>query len=239
MSEPSPTLDSLIALGFKRVADGVAETVRYNFEHFQLDASAVWAWGEKVMLSGLGHYKGDLLVMDAGDMWSAKVIPNDLRTASEAAAWISFMLQTWREKLGPLPDWFIEGERNWDLVPPARELLEAQRRQRAYEVSPKCFINRDYARPLRRSLQEEISWLDGEAEMMISFDGRVLSVDFCGQVHEVVASGDSWPTSFRVLVSPATEFPARFMDSTIVVSVFDGHVRLDGLPLGPCEAVPE
>ena len=161
-------------------------------------------------------------------------IPSNLGTSQEAAAWASYALQFDKGELEPLPDWFIEGERNWDLIPFVREERE---RRRAYEASPKCYIDRDYARPLRRNLQEEISWLDGEAEMTISFDGRVLSVDLRGRVHEVVASGDGWPTSFRVLVSPETKFPARFTDSTVVVGMFEGYARLDGLPLGPCEAV--
>ncbi len=240
MSGTCPTLDSLIELGFERVADAVTETVRYKFENLQLDASAVWWWGEeKVMLSGLGHYKGNHLVIDPGDMWSAKVIPNNLGTASEAAAWISFMLQTWREELGSLPDWFIEGERNWDLVPPAREQLAAQERQRAYEAAPKCVIDRDYARPLRRNLMEEISRLEeGEAaEMTFSFDGRALVVDFHGRVHEVIASGEGWPSSYRALVTVKSSFPARFESPWVEVSVYEGYICVNRLRLGPCEAV--
>ena len=135
------------------------------------------------------------------------------------------------------PDWFVEGERHWDLVTPAREEIASRERRRAYEASPKCYIDRDYARPLRRNLQEEISWLDDESTMTISFDGRVLSVDFCDRVHEVVASGDAWPSSYRVVVSPETKLPVRFTSSSVGVSVFDGHVRLARLPLGPSEVV--
>ena len=43
--------------------------------------------------------------------------------------------------------------------------------------------------------------------MIISFDGRVLSVDLCGRVHEVLASGDGWPSSYQVVVSPETKIP--------------------------------
>ena len=165
-------------------------------------------------------------------------IPDNLESPLEAAAWVSYVLRPYRRELEPLPEWFVQGERHWDLVPPAaRELLEAQRRQQTYEASPKCFIDRDYARPLRRHLDNEISWLREETEMTLSFDRRVLTIEISGRLYEVLASGESWPSSYKVAVSQRSKLPARFMDSTVVVSVFDGHVRLDGHALGPCEAV--
>ena len=240
MSDLSPTLNSLVALGFKRVAGGAAETVRYEFKNFQLNASSVMWWtGRMVMLGGSGNTGRKLLVMDPGDLSSAKMIPNDLGSA-EAAAWVSFMLQPWRNDLGPLPDWFVEGERHWDLVPPAREQLAYKERQRAYQASPKCIIDRDYARPLRRNLTEDISWLEEgeELEMTFSFDGRVLTIDSgARRVHEVVASGDSWPTSYRAVVTPDSKLPARFETYWVEVSVFEGHLCWDRLPLAPCEPV--
>ena len=272
MSDLSPTLNSLVALGFKRVAGGAAETVRYEFKNFQLNASSVMWWtGRMVMLGGSGNTGRKLLVMDPGDLSSAKMIPNDLGSA-EAAAWVSFMLQPWRNDLGPLPDWFVEGERHWDLVPtnssprymftsltprarpqnnsanlrhqvlvpPAREQLAYEERHRAYQASPKCIIDRDYARPLRRNLTEDISWLEEgeELEMTFSFDGRVLTIDSgARRVHGVVASGDSWPTSYRAVVTPDSKLPARFETYWVEVSVFEGHLCWDRLPLAPCEPV--
>ena len=123
----------------------------------------------------------------------------------EAAAWVSFALASHRSELEPLPDWFVEGERYRDRVPLVREVRAAQERQRAYEACPKWFIDRDYARPLRRNLLEEFSELAGETEMTLSFDGRVLSIAICGYVHEIVALGDSWPSSYNVIVSPETK----------------------------------
>ena len=240
MSDLSPTLNSLVALGFKRVAGGAAETVRYEFKNFQLEASSVMWWtGRMVMLGGSGNTGRKLLVMDPGDLSSAKMIPNDLGSA-EAAAWVSFMLQPWRNDLGPLPDWFVEGERHWELVPPAREQLAYKERQRAYQASPKCIIDRDYVRPLRRNLTEDISWLEEgeELEMTFSFDGRVLTIDSgARRVHEVVASGDSWPTSYRAVVTPDSKLPARFETYWVEVNVFEGHLCWDRLPLAPCEPV--
>ncbi len=157
-------------------------------------------------------------------------IPDDLASDLEAAAWVSYALKPYRSKLEPLPDWFVEGERHWDLVPFVQK-------QRAYSARPKCYIDRDYCRPLRRNLLEELSWLDGETKMTFSFDGRVLSIVLNERVHEVVASGDSWPSSYQVVVSPETKLPTRFNSSRVEVSVFEGYMSLGRLRLGPCEPV--
>ena len=102
-------------------------------------------------------------------------------------------------------------------------------RRRAYEAAPKCLIDREYARPLRRYLTLEISRLkDGEClEITVSFDGRVLSMESYGHPQEVVASGDSWPSKYKVAVSSESALPARFNSWVVEVSVFEGYVRFD------------
>ena len=67
--------------------------------------------------------------------------------------------------------------------------------------------------------------------MRFSFDGRVLIIVLNGQVNEVVESGDSWPSSYRVIASPETKLPTRFESPTVGLSVFECYVRLDGLRL--------
>ncbi len=230
MIERSPTLASLVELGFRREAGNPAETVGYEFENFHLSASSVWWWtGRMVMLSGWGSTRRTFSVMDG-----SKTIPNDLGDICGAAAWVSFMLQNWRKDLGALPDWFVEGERHWDLVPPARAQLAYRERQRAYEASPKCMIDRDYARPLRRNLTEEISRLEeGEGvDMIFSFDGRVLTIDSGRYEHEVLARGDPWPTSYRTRVTPDSKLPPRFERAWVEVCAFEGHLCWNGLPFG-------
>ena len=229
MSGSCPTLDSLVALGFERwqgqrrpggygegSADALfaihalrepalgADAVVYGFAAFGLFCSHTMSRYMRmtVRVHGVISTRRTLSEIDTE-------IPDHLEDPLEAAAWVSYALRSHRSDLEPLPDWFVEGERHWNLVAPAREEITARERRRAYEASPKCYIDRDYARPLRRNLQEEISWLDGEAEMTFSFDGRVLTIDFGGHVHEVVASGDSWPPSYQVIVSPETTLPAR------------------------------
>ena len=73
--------------------------------------------------------------------------------------------------------------------------------------------------------------------MTFSFDGRVLSIVTDQRIHELVASGDSWPSSYRVIVSPESKLPTKFTSWMVEVSVFEGYVRFDRLRLGKCEPV--
>ena len=229
-----PTLDSLIALGFEPRKTGVqveeVKAVCYKFACLDLDARHVMNLYARqvVLLSGVLTTGRTLATIESQ-------IPDDLGNAFEAAAWVSYALKSHRNKLDPLPDWFLEGEAHWDLVPPARKMIEARERQRAYMSCPKCYIARDYARPLRRNLLEELSGLAGETEMTVSFDGRVLSINLKDRIHEVLASGDCWPSSYKAIVGPEAKMPTRFESRIVEVSVLEGYVRFDELRLGLCE----
>ncbi len=248
MSISCPTLEVLLELGFEdrppqtqvspEVSWIVPEALRspsvgvcYRFEHVDVVARPVMkSIGRFVVeLSGVRSTSRQLSFVEGE-------IPHDLGSALEAAAWISFVLKSDRSDLAPLPDWFIEGERNWNLIPFMRE---AEERKRAYEASPKCSIDRDYARPLRRNLIMEMSSLNDEAEMTFAFDGRVLNIQFSGREYsyEVLASGERWPSSYSVAVTRESKLPARFMYGQVEVIVMEGYLRIDGLKLGPCEEV--
>lgn len=233
MSDLCPTLVSLIALGFERRKSRAGlEGVGYRFVHLDLDAVHVRNLYARyvVLLSGVLDTRRTLATIE-------EQIPPDLEDPVEAAAWVSYALRSYRYRLEPLPDWFVKGERHWDLVAPAREEIAAGERWQAFKASPNCYIDRDYARLLRRNLQEEISWLDSEAKMTISFDGRVLSIALCERVHDVVASGDGWPSEYQVIVSPETTWPPRFKSWTVELCMFDGYVHFDGHRWWPYEAV--
>ena len=242
MNGPYPTLEVLLQLGFEdrppfiqippssqwmvpRTLRSPSVSVCYPFADFDLVASPeMKRFGQYVVrLTGVRDTRRSLEFVEGE-------IPSNLGNALEAAAWITYALQLQRSQLEPLPDWWVEGERHWHLIPFVAEEL-------AYQARPKCFVYRNYARLLRRDLVEAISRLAGETEMTFSFDGRVLSIEVCGHVHEVIASGNSWPSSYQVIVSPETTLPARFNSSTVEVSVFDGYVLVDGRRLGPCEVV--
>ena len=249
LTNPCPTLETLLELGFEdrppvmqvapsirwmvpQVHQSPLVSVCYRFADFDLVASPTLN-SFNVPVVGLTGYRED----DRSVSIIEGQIPSNLRTSLEAAAWISFALRSQRSELEPLPDWFIEGEGNWDLVWPVIEGREAYERRRAYESCPKCHIDRDYARVLRRNLSEELSWLGEEAGMTFSFDGRVLSIVTDQRVHELVASGNSWPSSYRVIVSPESKLPAKFTSWRVEISVFEGFVSFDRLRLGLCEPV--
>ena len=227
------TLDSLKALGFtSRSTPSGMDAVGYRFRLVDLVASAscTIAGVPLVRLNGILDTGRTIGLIDY-------CIPPDLETAQAAAAWVSYQLKSHRSGLEPLPAWFLEGEECWDLGPPAVEERRIRERMEAYRSCPMCFIDRDYARPLRSKLRTALSGLAGETAMEAAFDGRIFSIALEGEVHEVAALGDRWPSSYRVTVSATTRLPDRFKSPEVVVSVFEDHLTMAGQRLAPCEAV--
>ena len=237
----------MIALGFESEEGEYAEEcVSYRFGHLKLLASRVhnvYA-REIVLLSGViftGRTMGEV----------NSQIPTDLETPEEAAAWISYVLRSDKRELAPLPGWFEEGERNWDLIPFVREANERQRtfqeRQRAYESCPKCVIARESARILRREIRAALSQTNNEEEMEVQFDGQVLRIDldvvhgydeYPTRLHEsVAATGTAWPALYRVAISrDTTALPDRFAKPLVEVSLFEGNLCMDQIALGPYQS---
>ena len=226
MSDKYPTIDSLIALGFeRRESETGLETVGYRFRLLDLKALASINRHLQPVVGLRGILNtGRTLGLIEDD------IPPDLGCAREAAAWISYALKSHRSRLEPLPAWFVEGELHWELIPFVRHM-------RAYQARPQCYIDRDYARALRRKLRTALSENPNETEMSFSFDGRVLSITLCSAVHEVIASGTSWPSTYWVVVGHETGLPTRFTSPTVEVSVFDGFLHFGNIRLKVCEAV--
>ena len=232
MSEKYLTLESLAVLGFDRCRDELGrEAVGFKFQTLYLLASASVNryFQPAVFLSGVVNSGRTVGLVECH-------IPPNLELPTEAAAWVTYMLKDDRSGLGPLPAWFLEGERHWSLVPPAQEEMTARKRLQAYRSCPRCYIDREYARPLRRKLQAVLSEVDGDAEATFSFDGRVLAISLCGALYEVIASGEGWHRNYHVGLSNKAALPARFRSSRVTVTVFEGNLSLDGQLLGPCEA---
>ena len=229
------TLDSLATLGFEPRASSISwKAVGYRFQHLDLmaSASATMIGAPAVSFSGVFQTKRILGVID-------QLIAPDIDNPREAAAWVTYVLHSYRSHLGPLPTWFLDGEHYWDVVVrPSLFELAGTEASRAYARAPKCFIDRDYARPLRQRLRTALSDIAEETEMTVSFDGRVLSIALCGATYEVVASGNAWPAAFRVAVRSGTELPARFPFTTVTMIVFDGFLSFGNRRLGTCETAP-
>ena len=68
--------------------------------------------------------------------------------------------------------------------------------------------------------------------MTFSFDGRVLTINSGRHTHEVLATGNPWPTSYRTVVTPDSKLPPRFEREWVEVCAFEGHLCWNGLPFG-------
>ena len=226
------TLHSLAVLGFERCRDQLGrEAIGFRFQtlHLLASASVNRYFQSAVFLSGVVDTGRTIGLVEC-------YIPPNLELSTEAAAWVTYVLKGHRSSLGSLPAWFLEGERHWHLVPPALEEMTVRRRAEAFRNCPRCYIDREYARPLRRKLQAVLSEVEGDAEAIFGFDGRVLSISLCGALHEVTASGEGWNRNYRVGLDNQAALPARFRASRVTVTVFEGHLSFDGQPLGSCEA---
>lgn len=216
MTDLSPTLASLLRLGFERRPDSFgAPTVGYRFPVLDLTASDCMNrnYVPVVLLSGV-LFTGRAVAKIHSEL------PQTLETPELAAAWISYALKRHRRELEPLPDWMVEGERNWDMIPFVR-------RQREYKTRPHCSVDREHARLLRRSLNETLSQLTGKATMTFHFDGRVLSVQLDGRSFAALATGAPWPNTYEIVATRETKLPARFMSEHVEISYFDGTLHFD------------
>jgi len=216
MSDLSPTLSSLLGLGFERRPDSYGlPTVGYRFPMLDLTASdSVSRYFTPVVLLGGVLNTGRTIAEIHSE------IPPTLGTPEQAAAWVSYALRNYGSELEPLPDWMLLGEQHWDLIPSVR-------RQREYELRPCCLVARDHARILRRSLQEALSQLDGTETMTFRFDGRVLVIRLGGREFAAIASGEPWATGYEITVTRDTRLPSRFMSESVAVSWFDDRLSFD------------
>ena len=99
LSDPCPTIDSLIALGFERREPKYgAETAAYRFPNLELEAIHVMNLYARyvVLLSGFLNTGRTMATIE-------DQIPTDLESALEAAAWVSYALRSHKSDLGPLP----------------------------------------------------------------------------------------------------------------------------------------
>jgi hypothetical protein len=226
MTQLCPTLSNLLLLGFERRPSefGMA-TVGYRFPFLDLTAShGVNMYQHEVVLLGGVLNTGRTLAQIESQL------PVDLETPEAASAWVSYALKSHRNNLEPLPDWMVEGERNYDLLPWIRE-------QRKFEQRPRCYVDRDYARVFRRNLHRAIADLTDENVMQIYFDGCVLTLRLNGRTYQVVAEGDAWPHPFEVVASPEMNLPSRFMRPSVEVSYYDGSLVFGGYRYTAVEVV--
>ena len=264
MQDLCPTIDSLIALGFK-VWDGqrrpqpktgdaavdamvashglaqpspeladLTTVVVHSFDGFDLFAMRIMNrhFVNVVQVFGVLATQSEIREIDSE-------IPHDLEEPLAAAAWVSYILRTFNEHTEPLPDWLAEGENHWDLIPFLRSQQAYQERLRAYEATPKCLVAREDARRLRKALLHHLSNADEDPGVTVSFDRGVLVFNFgrWGDFFETRAIGDSWPTSYSVMVTPESELPQRFYDSWVEVTRFEGNLCFDMHPFGRLEAI--
>lgn len=213
-----PTLCGLLTLGFElRPAKFGAPTVGYRFAELDLTASDCINrhFQRTIMLSGVLSTGSTIAVIESE-------MPHDLELPQDAAAWLSYALRSYQQRLSPLPEWMIEGEKNWDVIPFIRDA-------RAYERRTRCNLDRDCARMLKAKLQAELPKHPMDISVIFTFDGRVLSVQIDQVLFETIGSGEAWPNLYQVMMSKQTRLPKRFMSPVVEMSFYNGRFNFGSL----------
>lgn len=225
MTSLCPTLRALLKLGFEpRSPKFGAPTVGYKFDCLDLTASDCINrhFQRTIMLSGVLSTRSTIAVIESE-------MPHDLDLPQDAAAWLSYALRSYQQKLSPLPEWMIEGEKNWDVIPFIREARASEERIRAYDKRTRCNLDRDCARMLRAKLQAELPKHPIDISVIFSFDGRVLSVQIDQVLFDTIGSGEAWPKLYQVMMSKQTRLPKRFMSPVVEMSFYNGWFNFGSL----------
>lgn len=151
-------------------------------------------------------------------------LPTNLIRPEEAAAFLVFGLQGYKNDLGPLPSWWSIGEASLHLHPVVQERKAAQKRAMAFARRPHCVLIGDHARLFRQHLRAAISELEGPAPAWVTFDGQVLCVKLQGRKVQALAQGDRWPIAVSWFVSQDIELPAGFKRRDVHLGYFEGNL---------------
>lgn len=116
-------------------------------------------------------------------------IPVNVDSYEQALAMIAYNMRDYdaRDK----PDWLIEGESYYDLLPHVK-------RQREFDAIPKACIESEWFRVFIKKLRTIFTDEEDTALVTLSFNGAVLTIACNGQILSVIASGTEWSSDIKV-----------------------------------------
>ncbi len=219
---PVATWDALQTLGFEpdpKVYSEQQAGLSCDFVSFQLTAGRMMnlEMRETWQFSGVVATPRTVAMIDFE-------MPLQVESVEQCAAWVAWHLQR------DLP-------RDEKLVARAKQslvILGLQhqatlpwvRRQAEYAARPQCDVERSWMRQAFKALAEHISTAGPADKISIRFDGAVLAFHGQGWTVPVPAGGEAWPDQYEIKAGDFNSFPARLMQTVIVVSIWEGKLTI-------------
>ncbi|SHE87429.1 hypothetical protein SAMN05444273_1039 [Litoreibacter ascidiaceicola] len=215
MSALSPTLQTLLCLGFKPEEPQYGmPCVSYDLPHLPLTCcdGVSRHFQEVVLVSGVFNNGRTLSGI-------SHEIPPNLETEESAAAWLAYALKSTLKQISSEPEWVTLGRANQMLVPMVAE-------QVAYQQRPFCLIDADFARILRKRFDTLIVDVPDAVPLSVCFDGSLLRIAVAEDRLEVPASGSPWNGRIEVAEAARLEFPKRISDTGVDLDYWQDRMRL-------------
>ena len=216
MSAPSPTLKSLMEAGFTVTEPEFGmPCVRYDLPYLPLTCldGVNKYFRQTVLVSGI--YNDGRTLADINSE-----IPPDLDTPEAAAAWLVYALRSYSFNSNFPAYWYTLGQANQHLVPQVAE-------REAYKIRPRCIIDRDFARILRKRVADLISCTSTSDELQITFDGTLLRFTTAQNEVHVPGEGKMWTGHIVLPSAIGFEFPKRFSNHMICIDFWRDTIGID------------
>ena len=149
-------------------------------------------------------------------------MPRQVKSLNQCAAWIVWNLDQHSDRVftpARYVGWVEEGRTNRKLLPGIMSLAE-------YNARPQCIVKRDWLRLALKTLAKHVASLPGDADVVFSFDGSVLSIRCAGRVIALAGEGPPWAVRFKVVAGVLRRLPKRLMQENVGVPVWESRLSL-------------
>jgi hypothetical protein len=215
-----PSWQVLAEIGFEPITDGnhsTAHRMVYSFGFLELAATAATTFlgAEVIQFSGALQSERKFGQIEFS-------LVNEFESSGQLKAFLAYYLSEYLPEAcpegAPLPEWFLQGLEDEDLLP-------WNKRQKEYESRPHCTVDRDLARLIRNRLKTLLKSATDKDVLQISFDGNCLCLTMREQELRVTAQGDEWKTTAQVAAAHLRKLPPRFTQPQVLIGIWQGNLE--------------
>lgn len=188
--------------------------LKYNFGNFELSAGVLTNQYLRREVCFQGYYR-DLRTLAE----TTFEMPERVESREQVLAWIVYGLGR-GVPLAITPAWIEEGRRLQHELPWAKHMA-------AYNARPVASVDRMWMKPLGKVLREAAASAAEDELCLIYFDGHTVRFELSAKTYLVQADGSvPWPHASLVALRALAALPQRWMQSSISVSYWEGHITI-------------